>query len=395
MTGERPVFGVDDHGRGRHARGVVSADGGSVVTVVVTGFGGQVIGELDRGRVGLEVHARPTARPSLASVTATRAGEVVAFEVTGRDDDLDVDRLGLRFLDAEGLPIRVTARGHRQALDAHGALIPVQTEPAFSTRAEWLAQTGESESIARAVQAEVALLDLAGNTTEAVTVPVSAGELVGPGARCDASHVCAPELACGTEQRCETLPERVYACSTAHPLELPPEGEVRNTASFPAAEALFEIGCAERRARGGESVHVIDVPRGRWDLLLAAAPAAERSAPDDMVLAVRRSCLDARASSAPLDACNDDAAPGEVRPRLEVHDVAGGERLYVLVSAVRDTPAFQVDGLAYDLTARLRAVRARGERCDPESARDRCAEGTCDAASGRCVSADVRAQPSR
>jgi serine/threonine-protein kinase len=379
----RPIFSADDQARERRARGSFAARGGSTVTVVVSGFGGDVLGMLDRGRIGFEVGAHATTGPELARARAAVANELVVFEVEGSDADLDTDRARVRLFDATGEPIALHARGHRMGLLEQTILLPLQERAEIRGAGRLLVRSGDAAVLSRARTAEIVLRDRAGNSTAPRLLTLERAEEVGPGARCDATHVCAPELECGGTGRCAASAERTFACGSAPELALVPGEEVRVTASLPAGGALFEASCAEQRARGREDLRTVTLPRGRWDLLLATRPAEERSAPPDMVLSVRRECLDERDESSPEAACNDDRAEGEPRPRLELRDLAGGGRYVVLASAVREGPDVVTDGLAYVLTARLRPVLARGASCDPDGERDRCADGGC--LDGRCA----------
>ncbi len=383
LVDARPMFMADDHARDRRARGAFAARGGSTVTLVVSGFGVGVAGTTDRGPVDLEISAHATVPPTLQSARGTVAGDSIFVEVTGHDLDLDADRARLGIFDAAGASISLVARGERVPLAEQTVLLPLQQQATVGGESRWLVASTDLDSLARAARAEIALVDRAGNATSPITIELGRGELVGPGASCDATHLCATELGCGAAGQCVASTERQFACTEANALALDPSvPELRVQRTLPAGYALFEASCAETFARGREDVNVISVPEGRWDVVLATEPTEERSAPADMVLAVRSDCLDARPSAMPAGGCSDDRSAENRRPRVELRDLAGGSRWFVLASAIRPDPRFETGGLDYALVVRLRAVRASGESCDAAGHADRCASGACTA--GRC-----------
>ena len=382
LASARPIFTADDHGRERHARGAFAARGGSTVTLVVSGFGRGVEGMTDRGRVSLEISAHPSAPPVLTSVEGTVAGGTIAFRVRGHDQDLDADRARVRLFGETGGALAVVARGERSELPLQTILLPVQHAPDVDGVGVFLIRSDDAESLARARRAEVSILDRAGNATAPQTIELVHGEEVGPLEGCDDTHLCATELTCGVDARCAASAERSFVCQAATVLTPTPGETSRYTRTLPAGYALFETPCAETYARGREDVVVTTLPDGLWDLVVGTAPSEERAAPADMVLAVRSDCVDARPSATPEGGCNDDRSAESRRPRVELRDVVGGTRFWIFASAIRPDPRFETGGLEYELALELRPVRARGQACDPDAVRDRCALGAC--ASGRC-----------
>jgi serine/threonine-protein kinase len=373
----RPVFRADDHGRERHARGAFAARGGSIVTLVVSGFGQGVEGMTDRGRVSLEITAHPSSPPVLTAARGTVAGGSVAFRIQGHDRDLDADRARIRLFGETGGALPVVARGERSELPLQTILLPIQHDPDVDGTGLFLIRSDDAEMLARARRAEVALVDRAGNTTVAQTIELVQGAEVGPLEACDDTHLCATELTCDADARCVSSPERGFACQSAAALAPTPGERARFTRVLPAGYALFDTACAETSARGREDVVTTTLPDGLWDLVVSTAPSEERAAPADMVLSVRTDCLDARPSATPEGGCNDDRSAESRRPRVELREVVGGTRFWILASAIRPDPRFETGGLEYELELELRAVRARGQACDPTGTRDRCALGGC------------------
>jgi len=380
-----PRFSRPRDGRPLAPRRAPGAQGGSLLTVVVSGFGGGTFGMSDRGRVGLEVTARRATPPGISAVRGIVAGEQVVFEVEGHDEDRDADRARARFFDELGSPLTFVARGQRMALPEQSLLLPLQLDATVAGRARFLVRNGAVDQPARARLPEPVLVDDAGHATPPPPVELVHGREVGPDAPCADTDVCAAELTCGETARCEPLAERRSACAMRTVLELVPGAETSVERTLPAGDALFESSCAETRARGREDILAVTVPAGRWDLVLTTHPAEERAAPEDMVLSVRRDCLDARVASAPVGGCNDDSGEADPEPRLELRDVTPGEELFLFASATRPEPRFSTDGLAYVLSARLRAIRAAGQTCDPERLEDRCGDGVCEGSTRRCA----------
>ncbi|MFO0712654.1 MAG: protein kinase [Sandaracinus sp.] len=377
LVDRRPDHTADDHGGDLRARGSFAVRGGSVVTVVLSGFG-RGVGNRDRGRLGVALTAHPAAAPTISGVSGLLAGDAIFFELRGTDLDLDADRARVRLFDASGGALSVVARGEHAELPQQTILLPLQTTGEVSGVGRLLVRSSNAEQLARAVRAEVVLVDRAGNVTEARTVELARGELVGPHDPCDATHRCAEELACDESGHCAPLPERAVTCGAATTVVLDPARETRLTRTLPAGYALFETSCCESHARGREDVVQLEVPsHGRYDVVVGTRAAEERSGLLDMVLSARTSCLDSRPSAMPPGGCNDDRSEDERDPRLELRVVTPGSRFYVLASAIRPDARFETGGLAYVLTARLRAVRGPGEACDAEH--DRCETGTCSA----------------
>jgi serine/threonine protein kinase len=383
LASARPMFSADDHGRERHARGAFAARGGSTVTVVVSGFGQGVEGMTDRGRVSLEITAHPSSPPVLTAARATVAGGTIAFRLQGHDGDLDADRARVRLFGEGGGALPVVARGERSELPLQTILLPIQHDPDVDGVGLFLIRSDDVETLSRAHRAEVALVDRAGNATSTQTIELVQGQEMGPLESCDETHLCATELGCGADARCAASPERSFACQSAQTLTPAPGERARVTRALPAGYALFETPCAETYARGREDVISTVLPDGLWDLVVSTAPSEERAAPADMVLSVRTDCLDARPTATPEGGCNDDRSAESRRPRVELREVVGGTRFWIFASAIRPDPRFETGGLEYELELELRAVRARGETCDPSGARDRCVLGGCSPA-GRC-----------
>jgi len=343
------------------------------------------LGWSDGGCFGFAVTGRRATPPGLSRVHGVVAGGQVVFHVEGRDEDRDADRARARLFDEDGSPLTLVARGQRVAVPEQSLLLPLQLDAVVAGQARFLVRTSDVDQLAHAHHAELVLVDQAGNATPPQPVELVHGREVGPDAQCGATDLCAAELTCGANGRCEALAERQSACSMAGVVEVVPGAETHVERTFRAGDALFESSCAETMARGREDILLVTIPDGHWDLVLETSPAEERAAPEDMVLSAARKRREGRVTGMPGGGCNDDRSAERSGPRLELRDVRPGEDLFILASARREDPRFSTDGLAYVMTARLRAVRGAGDACDPEMVEVRCGEGVCDGTTHRCA----------
>jgi serine/threonine-protein kinase len=333
MVQRLPDIAFDDDGAAREfrARGSLVARGGDVLTVVLTGFGGAIAGRVDRGLVQLDITSRETHRPTVRAGTALVAGHSVFVTVEGEDVDRDLAGLRVQLLDEGSSPLQ---RG-----DAGVATMSTFDHPVDGVREiqeRLLVEFAQDVAVSRARFAAIQLTDRPGDDSEPLVIPVVHGAIVGPGERCDTTHVCATELVCNARAQCQATSDRVAACDLAQSVswtfDAQGVGRARTQGMIQAGTGLFAGMCIREATRGREDIARVTVPAGRWRLVASTdAPlaAGESAMEPDTILYVRERCTDTTEASAPLGACNDDIEPGRnQRSRVE-HVVQGPAQLFV------------------------------------------------------------------
>ncbi len=322
MVRRAPDFAFDDDGAAREfrARGSFVARGGELLTIVVTGYGGSVAGRVDRGLVQLDIASRDEHRPALTNASVLVAGHSMLVSIEGADEDRDLAGAQVQLLDQSAAPL--------QRADRDGASLFVfdrSVEGLPEIRERLLVELPATVELARARSAAVRLRDRPGDASEALVVPVVQGAIVGAGARCDSTHVCATELVCNARGVCQATGDRLAACELAQTLAwtFDPDGvgRARSRGIIVAGNGSFTGTCVRDATRGREEIVRVRVPPGRWRLVAhtdAPLAAGASTMEPDTIVYVRRRCTDMTESSAPLSACNDDIVPGSnQRSRVE------------------------------------------------------------------------------
>ncbi|MCB9594892.1 MAG: protein kinase [Sandaracinaceae bacterium] len=394
-----PDVALDDQGREFRARGSVAVEGGDVLTLVVTGFGGGNSNRVDRGLVQLDATLRSSTPPTASEATVLAARGALLVTVQAGDEDGDAEAIEVRLLDAAGAPLDVRARDDEDDDEAAWGVRgdfqrSVAGSRTFEERSTVRLRSEDAPRLEAAASAEVRVVDAIGGTSAPIRVPVVRGRIVGPEEACDATRACPAELTCGARGTCAPDVDRSAICRDPAPLELTAGADGRIGASVQGivdpGPGYFRAQCLEQWTAGREDVYRVTIPAGAWDLVLTTdsegTAGGSRRSPDT-VLYARRTCLDPRPTSAPDDWCNDDITPGDgpdanQRSRLELRDVAAGD-LYVFVE-LWGSARPDGEGERYELDARLRPVRGAGAPCDPAGVTDRCAQGACDPTAARC-----------
>ncbi len=156
------AFDDDDEGLERRARGELRANGGDVLTLVVTGYGGHVHDHIDEGPGAIAMTTRVPSEPTLVRATVRLENSEIHLEVVGDDPDGDTASARLRFEGREGAPI-ATLR------------FPELSRPpgAFTVSAMLDVGPEGRRTMSTAETVEVSLLDVAGNASAPMTVPLT------------------------------------------------------------------------------------------------------------------------------------------------------------------------------------------------------------------------------
>lgn len=323
MVQRRADYSFDDEGAAREfrAQGSIVAQGGEWLTVVLTGFGGEIAGRVDRGLAQLDLRTHDTHAPTLQRATALVAGQSVVIDAHGEDVDRDIVGVRVQLVDGQN-----TALDHGDGGVSATLAFDHPVEGLRSIQERLLIAMPSTIELSRAQSARVSLVDRPGNTSAIIEAPIVRGAIVHEGMRCDATHVCATELVCNGRSICQATSDRVSACDLAPALEWTFDaqgvGRVERSGMILGGTGLFTGMCMREATRGREDVVRVRVPRGRWRMVLttdAPLQPGESAMEPDTILYVRKRCTDTSESSAPLSACIDDIAPGHnQRSRLEL-----------------------------------------------------------------------------
>lgn len=323
MVQRRADYSFDDEGAAREfrAQGSIVAQGGEWLTVVLTGFGGEIAGRVDRGLAQLDLRTHDTHPPTLQSASALVAGQSVVIDTRGEDIDRDIVGVRVQLIDGQS-----AALDHGDGGASATLAFDHPVEGLRSIQERLLIPMPESIDLTRAQTARVSLVDRPGNSSATIDAPVVRGAIVREGMRCDSTHVCATELVCNGRSLCQATSDRVSACDLAPALEWAFDaqgvGRIERSAMILGGTGLFTGMCMREATRGREDIVRVRVPRGRWRMVLttdAPLQPGESAMEPDTILYVRKRCTDTSESSAPLSACIDDIAPGHnQRSRLEL-----------------------------------------------------------------------------
>ncbi len=329
FTQRAPDASGDDQPADREFRAstALQAQGGDVLTVVVAGFGGLFGGRADRGLVQLDAVNRQSRAPAIESVSLLAGDHRLMADTRASDPDSDIAKLDVRLLASDGRAIVSNDRAGVVTLEFDA---PTDDPSVHETASVDLPPEVD---LAAAAFAEVRVVDRPGNSSPPTRVPIVHGAVVGPGARCDATHACAAELTCDPRGRCRASLDRVEACDEAPAVEFTFGADGVGRAShhgrvLPGA-GLFSGACARSATSGREQVVRLRVPPGRWALVASLDDdtwdGGLRLEPDT-ILYLRRSCLDSSHASAPMALCNDDISfRVNQRSRVEARPVSGGD----------------------------------------------------------------------
>jgi hypothetical protein len=392
---EPPLRCYDDETGTRdfRSRGAFVAEGGERVFLIVTGYGAMSGGRSDEGLAQLDITAGPVTAPTIDEASVLVTPSSIRVDVRGGDAGRDAVGVRVSFHGPAGEPIDRNGDGAFDARDeASGAfdrpVLGVTTFAETATIAEAL--TGGAAFV------RVRIVDRAGVASErSISVAPRVGAVVGIGEPCDATSVCGPELACGGMGVCAPAVDRALACTspTLIVLMAPPDGMATTTTRqsvltagpglFTAPSTCGDSTAAASASGGREDVFLIQVPAGRYDLLLTTdSPGTAGASPrePDTILYVRRDCVDAR-SAAPAE-CNDDIATGENQRSTVVLEDVSDVTVAAFVEVYNGAP--DGEGVRYELGMTLRPVLGSGEVCDPAGRLSRCAVGECPIATRRC-----------
>lgn len=355
--------------------GSFTAEGGSTVHLVVTGYGEAT----DSGAYELTVEVSDASAPTLTEGDAYRVGtERYDLVVRGMDAEGDVSYVRVSFLDGSGAAIEVDTDGDPETPAQSTFEVGVERvsgTPAYEALVR-IADEDFMTATAAATQVEVTVVDRFDLESSSMTFALSDVTESGLGESCGASTICADGLSCdgGT---CAIPADVMAACSGATAVSITP-GPTTVTESVagavPAADSLFfESTCVPTAdTSGGETLFTVDVPAGTYDLIASTENAAT-SEDIDTVVYFRSTCGDPGSEAA----CNDDDET--YRSTTVLQDAPAGTytiAVEIYGGAEAETP--------FSLDVSLRPVLPAGAPCDPMEAMNRCSTGTCMGDPGIC-----------
>lgn len=394
-TTDPPLHCYDDETGTRdfRSRGSFVAEGGERIYLIVTGYGAMSGGRADEGLAQLDITASPVTAPTIDEASVLVTPSAVRVDVRGGDAGRDATGVHLTFHGTAGELLDVNGDG---ALDEGDAATGSFDRPVLGVTTFAETATLEGVTTGGATFVRVRLVDRAGvRSDRVITARARPGNVVGIGQPCDATNVCGDELACDGMGMCSPAPDRALACSSPAPVVLmaPADGMATTTTRqnvLMAGPGLFSAPatCGESTgvasASGGrEDVYLIQVPAGRFDLLLTTdSPGTAGASPrePDTILYVRRTCADPTTAAAAE--CNDDITTTEnLRSAVEIRDLSD-VTIAAFVEIYNGAP--DGEGVRYELAMTLRPVLDPGATCDPAGRLNRCAMGDCPVATRMC-----------
>jgi hypothetical protein len=365
--------------------GGFTVPGGSVVYVFVTGYSHPPAMEMavDQGTVHVDFRVAPNTAPSITSGTALFSMGDTLITAVGTDAEGPIAGYSMAFYNAAG-PIDLTGDGVIDAADQ--LLIPFDTvdraAPMYtghshiSGTTQYALATYCHTAGVNCTQFGLRLYDQQFAFSNELRVAVLDAAIVGNGAACDPSHLCAPGLAC-TVGNCSVTAAATSLCNAAMPITIatPTTAATSTVVSGHVAMATGTFNGSCGMSTGAANIWTLTVPAGTYDLALTTATSGT-GAMVDSVLYVRSSCVD-QTTELPMG-CNDDISQTDTRSALHFQNIAAGT-YSIFVTSYGANSAF-----AYGLSVTLTPVLPSGSTCDPTMTNYRCAIGTCGSASHTC-----------
>jgi hypothetical protein len=368
----------DDVGGILQSAGTVAVEGGSVVYIVVTGFGETPVeGASDAGAFTLEITARVQNLPVVTGGEVRIIGERAEIVVEGTDPDMDPLGVLATFLDDTGAPVDLNDDGAADDEDQIAAAFDNLDElegMASYTGVVSFATLGTRLTELSVTSATVQLVDEPFGLSEEATLEVGVYTEADYGEACSgAMVVCARPLVC-TDAVCASSPAVIAACGAATGITVATPTTTATstmvTGSLEAGAGALEGSCG--LTGGSEVVYSVVVPAGSFDLV--ARTDLPGTGATDTVVYVRSDCEDPTSEVA----CDDDVG-GSFGSLAEVLDAPAGT--YAVVVEPFDSVAAAEP---FDLEVSLRPVLATGATCDPMGVENRCGGAACVAATMVC-----------
>ncbi|HJL18752.1 MAG TPA: hypothetical protein RMH99_24030 [Sandaracinaceae bacterium LLY-WYZ-13_1] len=380
-TGAFPPSCFDDTGDEVRATGSITVEGGSTVTVIVTGYSEPPAEEMlvDEGPVRVDVSVTANARPTIDDGRFLLAGDDVIILASGTDAEGEARGVAVNFYDASGELVDIYGDGEA-TLDGDVFSIPFDPAPSevdFSAEAEVLASVVNLGPFVRGrgiPTVAFRIYDAGWALSDPLMVDVADAELVGLGETCGGPQVCRPEMRCDAGT-CAALPAAAAACDGA--IDFPTIEVAADTAASASVTGTIRSGagaiapdadCAdERGSAGAETIYALTVPDGTYDLLLTTDRDGTEST--DTILYVRGACPDSGTELA----CDDDISGGNRRSAVQIRGLDAGT-YHVFVERFGGLSS---GTLPFELEATLRPVLTSGAACDDTEMDNRCASGAC------------------
>lgn len=360
----------DDVGFDTRSAGVVFADGGDVVHVIVTGFD-----EAEEGPWALDVNVMPESLPAITALDAVRVGDShIDFTVSGTDAGGDAAGIAIQFLDAAGAPVVVD--GEMEFLE--GFRLTADGMMTFTNLPVRLDISGFATELAAITRANVQIIDNVGSRSPAMEVTIRMAAAAMPGGACDATNICPDGYVC-MGATCN-----VPACPARTPIAVSPTATMAATTSVTGmvspGTGVVVSDCGE--TLGPETLYSVAIPSTvgpvAWDLI--ATTDIEGTPEDaDTILYVQAVCGDPESAGE----CVDDSGDF-LRSTVEVLDLAPGSDQTIGVE-IFTGPGSTAVPFALDVT--LRPVLAALSPCDPMEVMNRCSTGTCTGTPSLCPAA--------
>ena len=347
--------------------GSFTAEGGSTVYLVLTGFPGSMDGE--SGAYELELSVSDATAPTFTSGNAYRVGtERYDLVLQGTDPEGDAAYARVSFLDATDAPIGVDTDEDPSTPD----------ETVFELNFDRVSGRPDFEALLRiddtllfagtaaATKVDVTILDEFSLESASMQLTIVDVTEAGLGGTCGATIICADGFDCvGTV--CAIPAAVATACSAATAVTVTPGASTTSqtvSGSLDAGDSLMFAMCGD--TSGAENLYTVVVPgTGTFDLIASTDNATTGDA--DTVVHIRSTCGDPGTEVA----CNDDG--GDAYRSIAVVEAAAAGTYTIAVEiyggAEMATP--------YDLVVSLRPVLAAGMACDPTEEMNRCSTDTC------------------
>jgi hypothetical protein len=379
-----------------HSDGAVTAMGGDVLYIVVTGYSEPPAEQhtVDSGHIRLDVHIRANSPPTVTSGSVVLALEKTRIIAAGNDPDGDARGVVLNFLNAAGQLIDIYGDGTADP-DQDFVIVrfaPPPATPDYDGFVELLIANTNGTSYPRGANARTArmrVFDSAFAMSSPFDVPIQEATLVGKDETCDVTHVCRTEMTCDATMTmtCVVPPAIATACSTDASMggtataltALTPTADMMSTVMVSgttgAGPGLFAtaVDCIADGnpdgTIGAEKIYAFTVPDILNTTFDLTATTEAPTATTDTVLYLRSICADSGSELA----CNDDRAANDFQSDIVRQGLAAGT-YYLFVERYTALPS----GTApHSLTVTLKAVLPPLAACDMTGANNRCATGTC------------------
>ncbi len=145
------------------------------------------------------VKGAPPELSDLKARVSGRAGHDISISVIVKDKEKDVAGVEVRVLDAAGTPIKAFRSGLEPEPDSASTRLPFEGNTVLASFIGKVTMAGVALEFPDIATLEIAVFDLAGNTSAVATVSVTAQELKALGEQCDPNYVdsrCEQGLGC-------------------------------------------------------------------------------------------------------------------------------------------------------------------------------------------------------